>query len=121
MTEKERKQVASGVFLVLEDTLAKVSEINVKAAAKAKTIRESIDNEDMRINVRGAFKVMAFAAQIEGACRTLETIAPLVERLMCDGESDQFEDLLEMVRKTKCDAYRWAYEIERIFCRTFGK
>lgn len=118
MTEKERKQVASGVSLVLEDTLAKVNEMNVKAAAKAKTIRESIDNEDVRINVRGAFKVMAFAEQIEGACRTLKTIAPLVERLMCD---DQFEDLLEMVRETKCDAYRCAYELDRIFERVFGK
>ena len=118
MTEKERKQVASGVSLVLEDTLAKVNEMNVKAAAKAKTIRESIDNEDVRINVRGAFKVMAFAEQIEGAWRTLKTIAPLVERLMCD---DQFEDLLEMVRETKCDAYRCAYELDRIFERVFGK
>lgn len=113
MTEKERKAAASKVYQAVEDALEKVTAMKVKAAEKAKTTRKSID-EDVRINVRSAFKVMAYTEQIEGAWRILSTLAPLIERLLWDGEADQFEELLDMVEDKKCEAYRCAYEIDRI-------
>ena len=121
MTEKERKAAASKVFQAVGEALNKVTSIKMEAAKKEKTIRKSIDNEDVRINVRGAFKVMAYSEQIEGAWRILSTLNPLIERLLWDGEADQFEELLEMVEEAKGDANADAYEINRIYYRTFGK
>ena len=51
----------------------------------------------------------------------ISSLSPIVERLRFDGEADQFEELLEMVEETKDEAYRWAYEINRIYYRVFGK
>lgn len=114
MTQEERKNAVSKAFQAVEDALEKVTAMKVKAAEKAKTIRKSIDNEDEYINVRSAFKVMAYSEQIEGAWRVLSTLAPLIERLLWDGEADQFEELLDMVEDKKCEAYRCDYEIDRI-------
>ena len=113
MTQEERKNAASKAFQAVEEALNKVTTIKMEAAKKEKTIRKSID-KDVHINVRSAFKVMAFTEQIEGAWRILSTLAPLIERLMWDGEADQFEELLDMVEDKKCEAYRCAYEIDRI-------
>ena len=75
----------------------------------------------MRINVRGAVKILAFSNLIGSALFTIVSLARLIERLQRDGEADQFEELLEMVEDTKSDAYRCAYELDRIFDRIFGK
>lgn len=114
MTEKERKAAARKVYQAVGEALNKVTTIKMEAAKKEKTIRKSIDNEDEYINVRSAFKVMAYSEQIEGAWRVLSTLAPLIERLLWDGEADQFEELLDMVEDKKCEAYRCSYEIDRI-------
>lgn len=114
MTEKERKAAARKVYQAVGEALNKVTTIKMEAAKKEKTIRKSIDNEDEYINVRSAFKVMAYSEQIEGAWRVLSTLAPLIERLLWDGEADQFEELLDMVEDKKCEAYRCSYEIARI-------
>lgn len=121
MTEKERKEAASKAFQVLEDAVDKVDAENVKVATKVIILRKFVGDGDPRFNLRGTFKVMAFAEQIEGACRFLSSIAPLIERLLWDGDADQFEELLEMVEETKCEAYRCAYEIDRIFNLVLGK
>ncbi len=71
MTEKERKAAASKAFQVLEDAVDKVDAENVAVATKVIILRKFVGDRDPRFNLRGTFKVMALAEQIEGACRFL--------------------------------------------------
>lgn len=121
MTEKERKEAASKAFQVLEDAVNKVDAENVNVATKVIILRKFVGDGDPRFHLHGTFKVMALAEQIEGACRFLSSVAPLIERLLWDGEADQFEELIEMVEETKSEAYRCAYEIGRIFDLVLSK
>ena len=121
MTEKERKEAASKAFQVLEDAVNKVDAENVNVATKVIILRKFVGDGDPRFHLHGTFKVMALAEQIEGACRLLSSVAPLIERLLWDGEADQFEELIEMVEETKSEAYRCAYEIGRIFDLVLSK
>mgnify|MGYP000452545575 CR=1 FL=1 len=79
------------------------------------------DDEDKAVDVLAIFEAKRFLGRIESVWGVLSSISPIIERLRFDGEADQFEELLKMVAETIYEANADAYEISRIFYRTFGK
>lgn len=121
MTGKERNNAAKEAYKAIKEAEMQVSEMRSKAEDKVNLLFSVCDDEDKSLNIRAIFKAKRLYEQMSGEWRVISSLSPIVERLRFDGEADQFEELLEMVEETKDEAYRWAYEINRIYYRVFGK
>lgn len=121
MTEKERNNAAKEAYKAIKEAEMQVFEMHSEAEDKVNLLFSVCDDEDKSVNIRAIFKAKRLYEQMSGEWRVISSLSPIVERLRFDGEADQFEELLEMVAETKYEANADAYEIERIFCRTFGK
>ena len=121
MTEKERNNAAKEAYKAIKEAEMQVLEMRSEAEDKVNLLFSVCDDEDKSVNIRAIFKAKRLLEQMSGAWRVISSVSPIVERLRFDGEADQFDELLEMVAETKYEANADGYEIERIFCRTFGK
>lgn len=121
MTEKERNSAAKEAYKTIRETEMKVLEMRSEAEDKVNLLFSVCDDEDKSVNIRAIFKAKRLLEQMSGAWRLVSSLSPIAERLRFDGEADQFEELLEMVAETTYEANADAYEIDRIFARTFGK
>ena len=115
MTEKERNNAAKEAYKAIKEAEMQVFEMHSEAEDKVNLLFSVCDDEDKSVNIRAIFKAKRLYEQMSGEWRVISSLSPIVERLRFDGETDQFEELLEMVEETKSEAYRCAYEIGRIF------
>ena len=102
MTEKERNNAAKEAYKAIREAEMKVFEMRGEAEDKVKLLFSVCDDEDKSVNIRAIFKAKSLLEKMCGAWRVISSLSPIVERLRFDGETDQFEELLEMAGLLVC-------------------